>query len=86
MSEWKKSPDRRKKFLISVEEFIRCSHQLEQVLIQDKHNGTDGYRIRSLYFDTLDNKDFVEKEEGIETEKRYDFGCTIRQGILPCWK
>ena len=59
-----------KKFLISVEEFIRCSHQLEQVLIQDKHNGTDGYRIRSLYFDTLDNKDFVEKEEGIETRKK----------------
>lgn len=39
-----------KKFLISVEEFIRCSHQLEQVLIQDKHNGTDGYRIDRVRF------------------------------------
>lgn len=40
-----------KKFLINVEEFIKKSHQLEQVLIQDEHNGTNGYMIRSLYFD-----------------------------------
>ena len=51
-----------KKFLINVEEFIKKSHQLEQVLIQDEHNGTNGYMIRSLYFDTVYDDDYFEKQ------------------------
>ena len=49
-----------KKFLINVEEFIKKSHQLEQVLIQDEHNGTNGYMIRSLYFDTVYNNNIFQ--------------------------
>ena len=42
-----------KKFLISVAEYLRKSCELEKILMQDPHNGSDGYLIRSLYFDTL---------------------------------
>lgn len=38
--------------------------------MEDKHNGARGYRIRSLYFDTLDDRDFHEKEEGLELRRK----------------
>ena len=59
-----------KKFLISVEEFLKKSHQLDQVLLQDKHNGTHGYMIRSLYFDTVYDGDYFDKLAGIETRRK----------------
>ena len=59
-----------KKFLISLEEFRRKSHYLDQILIQDEHNGTDGYIIRSLYFDTVYDDDFFEKLEGTEIRRK----------------
>lgn len=64
-----------KKFLINIEEFSRKSHQLEQVLIQDTHNGTHGYMIRSLYFDTAYDMDFFDKLAGIETRKKIRLRC-----------
>ena len=59
-----------KKFLITVEEFLRKSHQLEQVLLQDAHNGTHGYMIRSLYFDTVYDTDYFEKLNGTENRRK----------------
>ena len=59
-----------KKFLVSIEEFIRKSHYLEQLLMQDPHNGTHGYRIRSLYFDTPFDEDYFEKVNGIECRRK----------------
>ena len=59
-----------KKFLINIQEFRDKSHQLDKVLIQDAHNGTNGYMIRSLYFDTIYDDDFFEKLEGIETRRK----------------
>ena len=41
-----------KKFLISIAEFRATSGKLEKVMIQNPHNGTHGYIIRSLYYDT----------------------------------
>ncbi len=37
-----------KKFLMSLEEFRNKSHYLDSLMIQDEHNGIDGYIIRSL--------------------------------------
>ena len=34
-----------KKFLISLEEFRTKSHYLDMLMLQDSHNGTDGYII-----------------------------------------
>ncbi len=59
-----------KKFLISLEEFRKKSHYLDMLMIQDEHNGTDGYIIRSLYFDTVYDDDFFEKLEGVETRRK----------------
>ena len=53
-----------KKFLINIDEFRSKSHYLDMLMIQDEHNGTDGYIIRSLYFDTVYDDDFFEKLEG----------------------
>ena len=64
-----------KKFLIHIDEFLRKSHQLEQVMAQDVHNGTHGYMIRSLYFDTMHDGDYFEKLAGIETRRKVRLRC-----------
>lgn len=64
-----------KKFLISTEEFIHKSHQLAQVMLDDPHNGTHGYIIRSLYFDTAYDGDYFEKLAGVETRRKIRLRC-----------
>ena len=64
-----------KKFLINIADFIAKSHDLEQVLLQDAHNGTHGYIIRSLYFDTPFDDDYFEKAAGIETRRKVRLRC-----------
>lgn len=59
-----------KKFLISIEEFMKKSHNLQQLLMQDEHNGVHGYLIRSLYFDTPFDDDYFEKVSGIECRRK----------------
>lgn len=59
-----------KKFLISSVQFYRYSHNLSQILSLDSHSQGEGYRIRSLYFDTLDDRDFQEKEDGLEMRRK----------------
>lgn len=68
-----------KKFLMTTENVTALSHKLEAVMMQDPHNGSEGYRIRSLYFDTLDDTDYFEKLDGIELRRKirlriYDAG------------
>ena len=38
-----------KKFLINIEEQKKYSAWLEKIMMQDEHNGAEGYIIRSLY-------------------------------------
>lgn len=59
-----------KKFLIGVDEFLEKSHILSQVMSEDTHNGSHGYMIRSLYFDTIYDSDYFEKVAGIETRRK----------------
>lgn len=59
-----------KKYLITLARFYQLSHMLSQVLRMDKHSGSEGYSIRSLYYDTLEEKDFVEKEDGVELRRK----------------
>ena len=62
-----------KKFLISVEQMYQYSQYLQEIMIQDPHNGAEGYTVRSLYFDTLENRDFMEKEDGVELRRKFRF-------------
>ena len=64
-----------KKFLIGVSDFLQLSHQLEQCLMQDPHNGTFGYPIRSLYFDSIYDRDYEEKQAGVETRRKIRLRC-----------
>lgn len=59
-----------KKYLMSLEQFYRLNHLFGQVLHPDPHNGVNGYSIRSLYFDSLEERDFYEKEDGLELRRK----------------
>ena len=59
-----------KKFLISFDQYYRLTHYFEQVLHMDSHSFHDGYEIRSLYFDSIDDRDYQEKEDGIELRRK----------------
>lgn len=59
-----------KKFLISLTKYYQYAPYLGQLMKEDKHNESDGYLIRSLYFDTLEDKDYQEKEDGIELRRK----------------
>lgn len=59
------------KYRISFLQASYIGSRLGNVLSMDKHNcGNEGYMVRSLYFDTVDDTDFFEKESGIEYRKK----------------
>lgn len=59
-----------KKFLLDYLEFYKAKGFLQQVMIADSHNLGDGYMVRSLYFDTVDDLCFVEKLDGVGKRKK----------------
>ena len=59
-----------RKYLIHLPKMYQLRSALSAVMAADAHNGVDGYPIRSLYFDTPDDKDFQEKEAGIELRRK----------------
>lgn len=58
------------KYLITLLDARRYINNLEKFMQQDRHNGVGGYNIRSLYFDSLNDRDFIEKEEGVFIRKK----------------
>jgi len=66
------------KYFINYFDFVTMSAALEKVLKRDSYDKGNGYFIRSLYFDSIENKAFEEKMAGVETRKKiririYDF-------------
>ncbi len=59
-----------KKYWVNQADMARLSARLAQVMLQDEHNGAQGYWIRSLYFDTLDDGDYREKLDGVEKRRK----------------
>lgn len=55
---------------MNLAEMKRLAGALTPVMLQDKHNGAQGYRIRSLYFDTVNERDYEEKLDGIEKRRK----------------
>ena len=45
-----------KKFLLNQAEALKLRNYLSNVVHTDSHNGPDGYQVRSLYFDSLSNR------------------------------
>ena len=59
-----------KKYLMNMVDMRLLSGQLRKVMISDAHNGALGYRIRSLYFDTLNEGDYENKLDGMELRRK----------------
>ncbi|MCL2426744.1 MAG: polyphosphate polymerase domain-containing protein [Oscillospiraceae bacterium] len=83
-----------KKFLISLDQYYHLSNRFSKLLMEDRFSSGDGYTVRSLYFDSLDDSDFEEKIEGVDLRKKirlrnYGFGSQTaklemkqKQGIM----
>lgn len=59
-----------KKYLMTMADIYALSRHLESVMSQDPHNGAQGYSIRSLYFDTLEERDYQSKMDGLELRRK----------------
>ena len=59
-----------KKYLMNMADVKRLSGKLSQALMEDDHNGANGYSIRSLYFDTPYDGDFHDKVDGLLLRKK----------------
>ena len=55
-----------KKFVISDVVSTKLGNFCSKVLHEDQNNGDRGYIVRSLYFDTVDNRDYEQKMAGEE--------------------
>ncbi len=64
-----------KKFLLRLDEFCRVKARVGEVLHGDPHNGPLGYAVRSLYFDSIYDRDFSEKADGLETRRKIRLRC-----------
>ena len=59
-----------KKFVISDVVSTNLGNFCSKVLHEDQNNGDRGYIVRSLYFDTVDNRDYEQKMAGEEIRKK----------------
>ena len=59
-----------KKYFMNLLDMARLSARLDQVMLRDAHSGAQGYAIRSLYFDSLDERDYQEMVDGIELRRK----------------
>ena len=59
------------KYLLSAEHAVALAARLGSLLTADRHNGRWGYRMRSLYFDTPEHRDYLEKEAGVPQRSKY---------------
>lgn len=58
------------KYRLNLWEMSKMSARLSAVLQRDAHGAGGGYTVRSLYFDTLRNKDFREKLDGLACRQK----------------
>ncbi len=59
-----------KKYEVSLTEMAYVKSRLEAVLRGDSVNGTKTYLVRSLYFDSISDVDYFEKEAGVSERKK----------------
>ncbi len=59
------------KFELSDYDLTRIRNRLLPLMHTDRHQGRDGYLIRSLYFDDLYNSCAAEKENGVLHREKY---------------
>lgn len=58
------------KYVISESDYYNYNNLFKKLLTSDPNNKNCGYKIRSLYFDTLNNDDYYQKLNGEEVRKK----------------
>lgn len=59
-----------KKYLINTVLARKLGAYLASAMTEDSHSGAEGYPVRSLYFDTLNDGDFGDKLDGLELRRK----------------
>ncbi|MDQ0150772.1 polyphosphate polymerase domain-containing protein [Eubacterium multiforme] len=58
------------KYSVSEREYFRLINVFKNLLTEDANNKKYGYKIRSLYFDSINNDDYYSKISGEEVRKK----------------
>ena len=58
------------KYLVGTDEIYIYKSKLEKIMDADPHNKDGGYTIRSLYFDTFHDNDYMEKIDGLDKRQK----------------
>lgn len=58
------------KYLISLEKFFRIRSRLSTFLSYDENSTSNGYIVRSIYFDTIDNRDMFDTLYGVYEKQK----------------
>lgn len=53
-----------------MDQYYKYSYELSKIINIDKHNKDEGYKIQSLYFDSIDDRDYQEKIDGVEVRRK----------------
>jgi len=63
------------KYALPLHECSILKDKLSKLMLPDPHNGSSGYSIRSLYYDTMYDTDLVEKLDGTELRRKVRLRC-----------
>lgn len=58
------------KYQLNAAQVPAIRRRLSAFLLPDDHGGADGYAVRSLYFDTPADSDFLDKVDGIDCRQK----------------
>lgn len=58
------------KYWISYRDSVCLQEELNRLLLPDRYARDGFYRVKSLYFDSLDQVDYIDKIEGVEHRKK----------------
>jgi len=58
------------KFAITEAQRLQYCSILQRAIHEDPNNGVDGYMVRSLYFDTLNDYDYTTKIDGVDVRRK----------------
>lgn len=58
------------KFAITELQLRQYRAMMAKVMEEDENNGADGYMVRSLYFDTVNDYDYMTKMDGVDSRRK----------------
>lgn len=60
-----------KKYLCDMRDYHILRSRVSQIMQLDHNSSSDGYLIRSIYFDDIYNSCYFENEDGVDNRKKY---------------